>query len=251
MVAEGFTPSPELRSRVTAIHVLEQSGDSVVFPSCKAVLGVQCEGSVKAEGQLLSQAGVTGLQQRTRTYSYQDGTRSLLVMFTPQGLHCLGVPAHELSNRNVALTDLFPRTVMEPLFEKLSTSSEPRARVAVIERWLGSLPFARDPRITYAIERLSSENPPSIGALAKELELSERQLARRFLERVGVSPKHFAKLARFERILPLMASAKTLTHAAVAAGYYDQSHFVRDFQSFTGVAPSKLLRGHSMSDSYK
>lgn len=251
MAALRFNPSPELRSRVVAIDVLDQTGESVVFPSCKAVLGVQFAGSVKAEEQMLSQAGVTGLQRHTRTYTYGGGARSVLVTFTPQGLNCLGVPAHELSDRNLALTDLFERALVERLCEQLCTASEPTARVAVIERWLRTLAFARDARITHAVTRLTAESPPSIATLARELELSERQLERRFLERVGVSPKRFAKLARFERILALMAEAPTLTHAAAAAGYYDQSHFVRDFQSFTGAAPSQVLRLLSMSDSYK
>src|SRR5665213_303471 len=68
--------------------------------------------------------------------------------------------------------------------------------------------------------------------------LSERQLERRFLLRVGMMPKRFARLARFERAVSLMDSASALAAVAQLAGYYDQSHFVREFRAFAGTAPA-------------
>jgi methylphosphotriester-DNA--protein-cysteine methyltransferase len=59
---------------------------------------------------------------------------------------------------------------------------------------------------------------------------------------VGVTPKRYASLARFERALQLARGAASLTHAALDAGYYDQSHFIRDFTRFAGGPPGQFLR---------
>jgi transcriptional regulator GlxA family with amidase domain len=93
--------------------------------------------------------------------------------------------------------------------------------------------------VTHALERLSDPNGRrSLAAIAAELALSERQLERRFLLRVGMMPKRFARLARFQRAISLMDSASALAAVAQLAGYYDQSHFVREFRAFAGTAPA-------------
>jgi AraC-like DNA-binding protein len=237
-----FAPCPLLQTRIETIDVVEHGNvDTCVMPSTNIVLGLQFQGRVRAGERLLSPAGVTGLQHQARTYSYLDGAGSVLVTFKPQGVTSLGVSAKEITNANVALDELLTSPVTEELCEQLSKAPSHQARVHVVERWLLQLPFARDALVTRALERLEADNAPSIAALSRELNLSERQLERRFLERVGVSPKRFAKLRRFERTLPLLATAPTLARAAQLAGYFDQSHFVRDFQSFTGISPSQWL----------
>jgi AraC-like DNA-binding protein len=59
--------------------------------------------------------------------------------------------------------------------------------------------------------------------------------------RVGITPKRFASLRRFEQAVALARTSPSLTETALAAGYYDQSHFIRDFRRFSGAAPGELL----------
>jgi transcriptional regulator GlxA family with amidase domain len=113
------------------------------------------------------------------------------------------------------------------------------ARVMLVEQLLIELPFARDPVVTCAIARLS-EVEASVADIARGLGLSERQLERRFVARVGLMPKRFARLVRFERALSLVRSGRSLSAVAQCAGYADQSHMVRDFRSFAGEPPSAL-----------
>jgi AraC-like DNA-binding protein len=83
----------------------------------------------------------------------------------------------------------------------------------------------------------------AIVALAARAGLSMRQFERRFIERVGMRPKLFARIARFEAALDGKArfAAKSWTEVAHQFGYYDQMHMVHDFGEFTGETPTATL----------
>lgn len=74
--------------------------------------------------------------------------------------------------------------------------------------------------------------------------ISEKQVTRIFNNRVGVSAKTFMKIIRFQNALKMINAKKTgkLVDIALEAGYYDQSHFIRDFYNFTGITPSEYIK---------
>jgi AraC-like DNA-binding protein len=236
-----FSPRADLRDRVAAIVVVDaDGGERTVLPSGAAVLGFQICGRVRAGDRLLSVAGVTGIQKGARRYGYVGATRSVLVHFTPQGAACLGVPASELSNESVALDALIPgsREVVER-FQGARTIAE---SVAVVEDFLARRPFAPDPLVERALRVLVVEpdEDAGIARIARSLSMSERQLERRFLDRVGNTPKRYASLRRFERAAALVGSGAPLGQIALDAGYYDQSHFIREVRRFSGMTPGEL-----------
>jgi AraC-like DNA-binding protein len=69
-------------------------------------------------------------------------------------------------------------------------------------------------------------------------------VTRIFNNRVGVSAKTFMKIIRFQNALKMINAKKTgkLVDIALEAGYYDQSHFIRDFYNFTGITPSEYIK---------
>ena len=99
-----------------------------------------------------------------------------------------------------------------------------------------------DALVNRALSRLDAEPELSIARLARDSGVSERQLERRFLARVGVTPQRYVSLRRFQRAVALAATAPTLAAAAHQAGYADQSHFNREFRRYTQRAPSEVLR---------
>lgn len=238
-----FTPSAALSARVQSIDIVESDGgSSFVLPSTSAVLGLQFGGKVRSEERTLSSAGITGLQRFARTYSYIGKTRSILVRFTPDGATCLGIPANEISDESVDLGDLLPRSIVSDISERLHEATGDAERIAIVEQFLRSLPFERDALVARALTLLANaHDAPSVASVAEQLSMSERQLERRFIAQVGISPKKYARLRRFENAVALSRSATTLAGVANAAGYYDQSHFIRDFHAFTGMAPSGAL----------
>ena len=188
----SIRPSEPLRSRVASIEVIETAGGEVtVLPGSAAVLGFQYRGRVRAGAQFLSTAGVTGIQSGPRHYSYDPDTATILVRFTPQGAACLGVPASQLSGQSVPLDALLPLTRVREASERLATAASAHARIAVVEALLLELPFAHDRLVAHAMQQLTDSAPErarSVAEVARELGVSERQLERRFLQRVGITP---------------------------------------------------------------
>jgi transcriptional regulator GlxA family with amidase domain len=80
----------------------------------------------------------------------------------------------------------------------------------------------------------------SIEDLATGTRLSSRQLEPKFRERVGISPKKLCRNIRFKNVFKHLTDfpAENWASVALACGYYDQAHMIRDFRHFTGVSPT-------------
>ena len=118
---------------------------------------------------------------------------------------------------------------------------------AVIER-MGACPIEEDPvvrRIVDAIEHHVGE--ADLDALIAREAIGRRQLERRFGDRVGVGPALLASIFRFRRVFDVIEhdARRPWTDAAMAAGFYDQSHFIREFRRFVGCTPTEFQAGRS------
>ena len=101
-----------------------------------------------------------------------------------------------------------------------------------------------DDLIVRAVDRLlGADLPITVADLAAEVGMSPRHLHRRFLDEVGVSPKRLERLARFARAWrqAVMGPSVTWADLALAHGYADQSHLVREFRTFGARPPAHLF----------
>ena len=138
------------------------------------------------------------------------------IRFRPAGaMPFLRFPLYEASGKVLPLDDAWGRRAQE---------------------WGEALCEARD-RIAEVERRLLACRPV---AAARGGRLSERQFRRRFRAEVGLPPKLFERIRRFQRALAVMGTG-TFAATAAACGYYDQSHLIRDFVQFTGASPSAWL----------
>ena len=99
--------------------------------------------------------------------------------------------------------------------------------------------------ITAISNELSNNTPLSnIGQYAYKANMSIRNFERRFIEQIGVSPKVYYRLVRFNNavISKLKYPQKNWTSIAYDCGYYDQMHMIKEFKEFANVNPSDLLR---------
>ena len=155
----------------------------------------------------------------------------------------LGVPALALAGRIVSLDELWGDAVTRPLLDRLAAARTSADAATIIECSLSARAGASVAGSELAIaaaERLASS---SVSAVADDLGVSERHLRRVFRDAVGMSPKAFAKLARFHRALGTARTNRRATWAGVAAatGYYDQAHLIDEFRTIAGVTPRALL----------
>jgi AraC-like DNA-binding protein len=245
---ESFVPCHALRDRVLSIECLQSQGHAArVLPSAGAVLGLQVVGRVVGPDGPLSAFGVTGIPEATREYAYEGPTETFLVRFRPQGAACLGLRAADLSGRSQSLEELLDaggRARAGELLERVRAAPTKAARVALLEGFLLGLPFRRDQRLERAVERLGQggggDRSADVATVAREVGLSERQLERLFLERVGVSPKRYARLQRFGYARRLIEAGRSLDEVAYTSGYADQAHLTREFRAFSGTTPRRF-----------
>jgi AraC-like DNA-binding protein len=165
----------------------------------------------------------------------------------PGGLHrLLGVPVKELFDFHVD-----SRAVLGPslddVADRLAEITDYDLMVAVVETYLlraarRTLPPDR-PLDVLLPQLLSGWATQPIEQLAHEVCLSPRQFERNFIERVGMSPKLYVRIVRFDQAFRLKERQPNLDWLAVAVqcGYYDYRHLVRDFKAFAGVTPPQLL----------
>lgn len=156
-----------------------------------------------------------------------------------------GFPLHPLARRVTTLTDIFGRDA-DLLVEQLSEAPGWAPRFALLDAYLlrrfadGS---AADPAVMCAYNELTrSHGSVRIDQLAANVQQSREHLSRRFTEQLGLSPKAFGRVLRFQHALEWMRADPAASMAAVAAtcGYADQSHLARDFNALAGCPPSEL-----------
>lgn len=245
----NFSIPTRLRGRVASIEVVEDNASgqrAPVLPTPAIVLGVQWRGRMRGPDGLLAPSGVTGIQERARTYEALGPTTSILVRFTPTGATCLGLPLNELAGRSVPLDDILDGKRVRALIERVSEAPSAEFARDLIIGLIAELDDKPDRLVLRAQQLLAanSHDPLSVAKVARSLAVSERQLERRFMATVGVTPKRWQQLNRFHAAITAMRTRKvgTLTDIAMSTGYYDQAHFNRDVRRRTGITPSALLR---------
>ncbi|HEY2514045.1 MAG TPA: helix-turn-helix domain-containing protein [Polyangiaceae bacterium] len=153
-----------------------------------------------------------------------------------------GVPADELSERHTSLADLWGPAADEA-HARIAEARTWQAQLDAFEAILGArLPRVRGvhPAVADALAHLSSEDGAEIGTLVERSGYSHRFFLSLFRNAVGLTPKVFARLSRFQRALVALRTGRASgAQVAAALGYSDQAHFHRDFVAFSGVAPGR------------
>ena len=232
-----------LRDQIAAIHIVRSSAPAqLVLPSSGMVLGFQISGAVAHGGRQLDPLGVTGMLRQARQFHYMDGTTTVLARFKPGAGRAFGVPACDLSNRSVGLDAMLGAT-LRPMASRILEAETLAGAIAALASLMRRTASARDPLVEAALGPLGrAGGAAGVAAVARLLQVSERQLSRRFLASVGIPPKRYAGLRRFERAMAGLRKAPSLADAALEAGYYDQPHFAREIRAFAGMTPRELAR---------
>jgi AraC-like DNA-binding protein len=168
----------------------------------------------------------------------------------PEGVQpLLGMPAAVIADRVALLDDIIGPAAATIEDRVLSAAPERTldtlGEVLVERRRASGPPNALIERAVRSVRRARGRQ--RIDALAADLNLSPRRLERHFLTHVGLSPKLFSRLVRFDRTVRHLASRGTATWAdfASAHGYADQAHFINEFREFAGVPPEEFERENS------
>jgi AraC-like DNA-binding protein len=170
------------------------------------------------------------------------------VHFRPGGAYpFLGIPAHELADTHLDLADVWGAAAVR-LRDCLCAASSSGERFSLLEAALLSrLRAAWEPHwaVRAALESFErEEGAVRVRDLARYLGLSQRRLIQVFAAEVGLTPKQYGRVRRFQRVRELSGSmvAPDWAELSCACGYADQSHLIRDFQAFAGHSPAAYQR---------
>ncbi|WPP51372.1 helix-turn-helix domain-containing protein [Catalinimonas niigatensis] len=257
MIYEKFQPAAALQPYVMCYYILEHShyiSDAVELhlpPSGLAGLVFNYEDAawvLHANGKSTQVPHCFIAGQFKRNYSLQlKGKVGMLgVVFWPAALPRLfGIPMIEFTEKRVDLSLIIGHEA-EILRQQILACEHPLSRIRILEQYLLHKLYQVSPSLDIvdcAVKTiLDQRGILSIRQLSDDLHISSRQFCRRFTEKVGITPKRFARIKRFNYISQLvLADSNEWLDVVFEGGYYDQSHFIRDFCEFSGKNPSEFM----------
>ena len=174
------------------------------------------------------------------------------VHFKPGGAFpFLGLPADDLADTHVDLETLWGASASR-LRTRLGEAKTSAARFQLLQDALLSR-LSRDVEQHYAVSTAlelfwKKQARPTVRETAKYLGLSQRRFIQVFSEEVGMTPKLFSRIQRFQQSRSLIQNNPTPKWASLALdlGYFDQSHLIREFHEFSGFSPSDYLNRHKI-----
>ncbi len=193
-----------------------------------------------------SAALVSGAYQRPFVIDTREHASVIGVHFKPGGAFPFFRGAvGELADAHVDLEVLWGAGARE-LRERLCAAEIPPERFQILQRALMvriSRSFGHRAAVQIGLEHLMHAGA-SIAEIAARVELSHRRFIEVFAGAVGMRPKLFARVQRFQRAVALTKRVPSPDwgHLALRCGYFDQSHLIRDFAAFSGLSPTAFAR---------
>lgn len=175
------------------------------------------------------------------------------VRFYPYGFaNFVTTPIKNLANKETPIDLLFGEKPAKELEQKITNATNTKKRIEAIEEFL--LRKLKDKSTIDSIVKATvdtiflTKGSTPINFILKDDLSKRRQLERKFLKQVGVSPKQLGKVIRLQTALKMLLNqqSKSLTKIAYESEYYDQAHFIKDFREFTGTNPKEFLEDDKM-----
>lgn len=245
-------PTDKLKDYIKYYVVSENDLESEykVFPSSGLVIGFQYKGQLSTirncKESKLAPTGITGISDSYKIFKNSADIGTVLVYFTEIGFtHFSSNPANELFNLSLSLDDIFEKSRVNEVEEKLATVSTGNQRIKVIEQFLLSQlkDIETDKLIIKAIKLIyQSKGTIRVKELNEKLFISQSPFEKRFRKVVGTTAKKFASIVRFNSVLDNLKETKTLTEICYENNFFDQAHFIKDFKQFTGDTPDNFKR---------
>jgi len=160
----------------------------------------------------------------------------------------LRVPACELLDSRVPLTDLWGKAPADRLAEQLAAAASPAAAAGILDQAVADLAPrapAPDPLIDELVAMYETTPPAADGAVqfaSRAMSVGERRLHRHCRAAVGYGPKMLERVLRFQRARRIARGTTSLALVAALAGYADQAHLSRECRGLAGTTPSDLFK---------
>ena len=251
-------PLPALRAYVESVWANDRddampAGREHVLPCGQMHMAVRLDGAAlrlfrdtdDAAGELIGDAIVAGARAGYYIKDVSVPARSVGAQLRPGAAAALfGVSAAVLQGRHVPLDALWGADAAR-LREQLHAARDTHAQLDVLQSMLLArlrVLRALHPAVAQALAQIQADS--RIGSLVGAAGASHRHFIARFRDATGFSPKRYARVLRFRRLLQAFTANPTRPwlDLALATGYSDQSHCIREFREFAGVTPQAYRR---------
>ena len=161
-------------------------------------------------------------------------------------IHFFDFPVNELNNLTIE-TDALWNNEVHDIRETILNTPGIKQKFNIIENYfLQKVDQKQEPNllIKYAVDQLLHAPAVwTIDKLTRKVGVTQKHLISLFKKYVGLSPKQFARISKFQKVIQLAEKQQQIewTPIAYECGYYDQSHFIKEFQAFSGINPSSYL----------
>ena len=245
-------PTDKLKDYIKYYVVSENDLESEykVFPSSGLVIGFQYKGQLatisNSKENVLEPAGITGIADSYKIFKNSAVIGTVLVYFTEIGFtHFSSNPANELFNLSLSLDNIFEKSKVNEVEERLAIASTDKQRIKIVEQFLLTQlkDHQTDKLIVEAVKLIyQSKGTIRIKELTEKLFISQSPFEKRFRKVVGTTPKKFASIIRFNTVLDSLHQTKSLTEICYENNFFDQAHFIKEFKQFTGDTPEHFKR---------
>jgi AraC-like DNA-binding protein len=266
VVIKQFAPSAALAPYIRAYEIIETQ-DAVtrtLLPDTCIIIGFRYAGSARLLNDERMRAPlpnvcVTGLRTSVREMHTTANSGIILAKFRAAGAApFFREPLHQLFGATCPLRSLNADVADDDTAADDATGDDAAARiraivnassdderVARVEHFLLTRhrPIEPHAMVSAALRAIAATaGGIRVRKLAADLGVSQDSLEKHFRRIVGASPKQFATIVRLRQAVELSRQSPSLTALALDAGYYDQSHFIRDFRAITGDAPGHFFQ---------
>ena len=251
-----YPPHPTLRPYVSAYLFTELSeplqwidGDATPLGYSIISFALQNTHIFNGKERITSPFNITGQLTRHHPLRMYHSFSMVYILFHPFGAYrLLGLSQHLLTDACSDLTAVMGRDAPGIRDRLLENAHDHRIVIDILEQWLlhrwqQTTPPHKVDAIEYACTLLKkNKGMMPLSKLCKTVEMSERSIERHFQEKIGVGPKKYSRIIRFNRALQVVQSGYYQSWNDVVYGhqYFDQAHFINEFRAFSGYTPSEM-----------
>jgi len=244
-----FSPCNFLESVIQEYMIIESTERTVLetLPSNLFSLNYILRGSVQlsqVDGTQidLPKAVSFGITQRFFHFTFSDFAKLFVIVIKPgHASIIIDKPLNEFFEKFIPINELFDESTNMSLLESLKELSSDVEIINKVELFLIDKIVQKnfEEHVHNSISKIHQRRGSiTIKEILEDLPVSRDTFEKKFRKQVGTTPKKYANIVRIKKILERTAADDKLTQIALDAGYYDQSHFIKDFKFYTGKLPS-------------